>query len=921
MRFKAIVCSVLKQEVEYLLSGIEHDVDVVWMEQGLHATPKRLRCEVQTEIDRTHAEDYDGFIVGYGLCGGGIVGVEAKEVPVVIPRAHDCITLLLGSKEAYRRYFETHRGVYWYSPGWIDTGGQPGKKRYEKTLRDYEEKYGTELGLYLMKKQQSWYANYRWATYIDWGFERSAVDQAYTERCARELGWHWDVVQGDPGLLWRLLNGEWNEREVLLVRPGERVRVTHDEQVISIGVRAREEIPVDSETTFSEEGTEEQMSGLGLGVDAGGTYTDAVIYAFGEDRVVDKAKAPTTRFDLTVGIRNAIDQLNARLLSQVRLVSLSTTLATNAIVEEKGGLVGLILIGYDRYDETRIPIAPKVLVPGKHDMDGVEMIPLDEDRLREAVRELTGAGVNALAISSYLSVRNPDHEIRAKEKVRELTDLPVVCGHELTDELNAIRRATTAGLNGRLIPIVDELIRSVKRAMEERGIHAPLMAVKGDGTLMSEEMARSRPIETILSGPAASISGAAHLVEVKDATVVDIGGTTSDIAVLEGGLPRRRSKGTSVGSWQTSVCAVDIRTFGLGGDSYIQINRKGRVVVGPRRVIPLAALAQEFTSVTSELESLRSLEDGYGLTQPADFFVLVTGPDGLLLSDAERRIVEALLEGPVSRLALSKRVNCMHESLLEVGRLEQIGMVLRSALTPTDLLHVEGAFVPWNRRASEIGLDLYRRRLGVERDRFVRLVRKEIQRRLATQLVTANMRTCGKNRALTDTVVGELVEHALFGMADGPCSFAIQFNRPIIGIGAPVESMLPEVASALGAELLIPEHAEVANAIGAITGSVMITVEVLIRPMGEGAYVLHSPEEQRCFEELEEAKRYAQEHVMEMVRARAYASGAEGFDVQVASEDRNGTLAPEFGGTVFLETRVRGRAIGRPSLGQKMDPR
>ena len=149
-----------------------------------------------------------------------------------------------------------------------------------------------------------------------------------------------------------------------------------------------------------------------------------------------------------------------------------------------------------------------------------------------------------------------------------------------------------------------------------------------------------------------------------------------------------------------------------------------------------------------------------------------------------------------------------------------------------------------------------------------------------------------------------------------PCSFAIQLNRPIIGIGAPVGALLPEVAAALNAEALIPQHAEVANAIGAITGSVMITVEILIRPMGEEAYVLHSPEEQRHFEGLEDAKLYAQEHVLEMLRTRAHASGAEAFDMQIVSVDQNGTLAPEFGGTVFLETRVRGTAIGRPSLGQ-----
>ena len=125
MRFKAVICSVLKREIEHLLPKVQHQVDIVWMEQGLHATPHVLRTRMQEAIVETDGTEYDAFLVGYGLCGRGIARLWAKDIPVVIPRAHDCITLLLGSKERYAEYFRTHRGVYWYSAGWIGLGGRP----------------------------------------------------------------------------------------------------------------------------------------------------------------------------------------------------------------------------------------------------------------------------------------------------------------------------------------------------------------------------------------------------------------------------------------------------------------------------------------------------------------------------------------------------------------------------------------------------------------------------------------------------------------------------------------------------------------------------------------------------------------------------------------------------------------------------
>ena len=136
-RLQLIACKVLQREAYFCAARSKNVVDVVLMPQGLHNEPDRLRSEVQKALERTHDiqdRPYDASLLGYGLCSNGIVGLGA-EIPIVIPRAHDCITLLLGSKERYQEYFDSHRGVYWYSPGWIESGKQPGKERYELLLR------------------------------------------------------------------------------------------------------------------------------------------------------------------------------------------------------------------------------------------------------------------------------------------------------------------------------------------------------------------------------------------------------------------------------------------------------------------------------------------------------------------------------------------------------------------------------------------------------------------------------------------------------------------------------------------------------------------------------------------------------------------------------------------------------------------
>jgi hypothetical protein len=215
----------MQREAYYCAARSKNVVDIFLMEQGLHDQPDRLRKEVQTALERTcdiQGRPYDASLLGYGLCSNGIVGLSAK-IPIVVPRGHDCITLLLGSKDVYQKYFDWHRGVYWYSPGWIESAKQPSPQRYKELLEEYKKKYGEDNAQYLIEVEQKWINEYQLAAYIDWGLGDCSQYKDYARRCAASLGWNYDEVKGDPGLMQRLLDGQWDENEFLIVQPGQRI--------------------------------------------------------------------------------------------------------------------------------------------------------------------------------------------------------------------------------------------------------------------------------------------------------------------------------------------------------------------------------------------------------------------------------------------------------------------------------------------------------------------------------------------------------------------------------------------------------------------------------------------------------------------------------------------------------------------------
>ncbi len=232
-RVAVVLCAVMELEIEHFVNGSSNIVHIEKMEQGLHNEPDRLKRELQAAIDRIEAEDKaDVIVLGYGLCSRGTEGLLPKRCRLVIPRAHDCITLLLGSKERYAQYVAEHPGTYWYSPGWNKHHIPPGKERYEKLRNEYVQKYGEDNADYLMECEQTWFKTYDRATYVHLTVGATEQDKSFTRECADWLDWSYDEQSGDPALVRALVEGDWDTERFLIVEPGQTNRMTGDDQII-----------------------------------------------------------------------------------------------------------------------------------------------------------------------------------------------------------------------------------------------------------------------------------------------------------------------------------------------------------------------------------------------------------------------------------------------------------------------------------------------------------------------------------------------------------------------------------------------------------------------------------------------------------------------------------------------------------------
>ena len=393
---------------------------------------------------------------------------------------------------------------------------------------------------------------------------------------------------------------------------------------------------------------------LSLGIDAGGTYTDAVIISDSDDRIIGYSKALTTYPDPLQGIKKALDGLDSKNLKNIKIVSVSTTLATNTILEGNGYPAGLIIVGdYDIHQE--LPTEHHVKIKGGHTYNGSEAQPLDIKSLKDFVLRVKDK-VSSFAVSSLFSVRNPDHEVKVKEVVKELAGLPVVCAHELSQDLGAFDRAVTALLNAQLIPVTEKLIQNVESEIRSRDINAKIFMLKCDGSVTGIKKALEKPIESIFSGPSGSLMGASFLSKNETCAVIDVGGTSTDVSVIRASIPDISNSGAIVGGWKTKVKAIKMETSAMGGDSHIWVKEKN-VHIGPRRVIPLCRASVLYPGFLDKLK-LRSFPSKYLLGknfQPTSFFIRI-GHETNDLSKDEIEIFEAIGEEPTSINEIFSRV-------------------------------------------------------------------------------------------------------------------------------------------------------------------------------------------------------------------------------------------------------------------------
>ncbi len=659
-----------------------------------------------------------------------------------------------------------------------------------------------------------------------------------------------------------------------------------------------------------------------LGVDTGGTYTDAVILDEAADAVIGKAKSLTTRADLALGIGRAVDAALAGAgvaPAQIAMVSLSTTLATNALVEGQGGRVALIFIGFDADDLERGGLIealkgdPVVRLSGGHNHAGGEAAPLDMAVLERAVLDLSG-DVMGFAVAARFATRNPAHEIAARDLIRRLSGRPVTCSHELSAKLNGPKRALTAVLNARLIGMIDRLVAACERHLQAVGITAPLMVVRGDGALISAAMVRERPIETILSGPAASIVGARWLTGAADALVSDIGGTTTDVALLRNGLPEIDPEGARVGGLRTMVEAVAMRTTGLGGDSEVHLvtsGLTGGLRLGPRRLIPVSLLAVDHgPMVHAALD--RWLSSDTAGEFDGRFVIPMHGQTGGL-TPREATVLARVKDAMPLAQALSSR--------LEVAAMERLvarGLVMISGVTPSDASHVLGRLEAWDGTASDKALKLLAKRRNGSGDRIApdgATLAQAIVDQLTTQTVACLLEAAFEEDGGFDEPSETLARHALttagLSRHRGVVEVTLRLGVPVIGLGASAPSYYGAVGERLGCEMILPEHAGVANAIGAVVGQVSQRASGLVSSPGEGRFTAHLPEGLQTFNDRDEALAALETALRAEASTRARQAGAEDLHVTATRDIREANVE---GRPMFIEATVTVTASGRPRV-------
>lgn len=636
---------------------------------------------------------------------------------------------------------------------------------------------------------------------------------------------------------------------------------------------------------------------IGIGIDTGGTYTDAVIYDTVRHKVLSSAKALTTKENLEIGIANALDGCDAAMVKKAEMMALSTTLATNAALEDIGSRAKALMIGmmpdkmldlkrvyasYGLYDLDQI-----VFLDGEPEGFGDHPTPPDWNYLEEHAGEWFG-GCRAVGITQiFPNMDNAKLERTAKAILRDKLGIPVTCANEMFNETDVLKRGAGTLLNARLIPIIEDFLVAVKDVQKERGLDVPVAIVRSDGSLMTEAMAREYPVETLLSGPAASTIGGSVLAGEKDAIIVDMGGTTTDISAIRHGSPISAENGIQIGRWKTTVRGLYVHTFLLGGDSAVRFSGE-KLFLDGRRVLPLSLLADRFPAVTQRLEALAASHRRH--TRMLHEFFVKQKPmeEEETYSEKERKIYHALDDGPLQmdQMAEALGTDIYH---LNPGRLEDEGLIIRSGLTPTDVMMIKGDFAGYTTEAAQYATRFIAENVAESAEEIPDAVYDMVMRKMYHGVVgiLLEQKYPSERRMLEGGDIDKLIDHmyeeakaSLMGKEPDWAGFGMMTGIPLVGVGAPTHIFLEKVAKMLGTRAIIRENSPVANALGAIASQIITRLEVHVKAEYKGTelegFSVFDEQDKHLFGEYETAEKFALEYARKKVLEKAKKQGASG---------------------------------------------
>ena len=654
----------------------------------------------------------------------------------------------------------------------------------------------------------------------------------------------------------------------------------------------------------------QEHTGKILGIDAGGTFTDIVLLSENGLQVEDYVKVPTVRGDMCLTIEAGLRSLLCAVSpEQITSVCLASTFATNALVENKRRPTALVLVGYDPVrvaDAKRRGLFPTetiITVKGGHDCKGNAKAPLDLQLLREAL-PLVLSTVDSVAVSSFFSIRNPEHEMAVRDLIAILSPKTyVTCGHDISMELDAMLRAQTTALNANLIPIVMELFGAVETIFRKERITAPISVVKSDGSLVGIEWAKQRPIETILSGPAASAVGAGHLTKSNalgnPSWIIDMGGTTTDIIRLAAnGMPVLKDEGAIVGGHKTLIKAIDVYTFGLGGDSRVAIDENGAICVGPKRVLPLCSyFAEKNAGLHAGRESLKTAKDP----------TAVIGINGQKKphDQDELQITNMLEAQPLPVFVDELAENSRYPNIIKrrIYKMADKDMVALSGFTPTDMLNVIGKASKWNTEASMLGARVLADSENI--NDFCCAVYSKIISEISFNILYKTF--VQNNIDIKENEDARSLVYLGIDYSDKMKKLHFDLNETLIAAGAPTWAFIKEVSDVLGCEYILPQFSEVAGAIGAAIGTFVLEHKILITGQNTGGlFRVHLPTGVADCDSLEGAVDKTIESMTPWLRERSMKAGAIS---PVINFERHDEILSAAGQKVYLWTEITFRVV------------